>query len=182
MPGQAKSPSGFLHCIYKEIADTMVRVGAIAILATLAACTVGEDERCSEGRVWSPEYRGCVAPDASAAAATGTVPVPVTDAGPGAALDAASDGASGQGSNLGAVCTSDADCADGVAMSCLLNPQAPADPGVCTITHCNSAACGDSWDCCDCTASPVLSGLWAASQCIPAANVSQLTALSCTCT
>ena len=172
----------------------MHRLYFAAILATLVACNVSDKDRCSEGREWSSQFGGCVDPVGSAGrpnASDGG-----TDSGgagqAGTESVAGGSGVAGSGNiagagnasptpNLGATCTSDADCANGSARSCLLNSQAPSQPGICTILNCDASACGEAFDCCDCTQSPMLGSTWPSPKCIPTSSTPTMTALSCTC-
>lgn len=166
----------------------MKTIYCVATLSTVLACGISDKDRCSEGRVWSPQYKGCLDTEGVAgASSTGTgaggdETASVAGApaiGNGNLAGAAANGQTS--SNLGATCRADTDCAGGVATSCLLNPQAPADPGMCTILDCDAAACGDAYDCCDCTKSSLLGSTWPEPKCVPTANAPTLTGLSCTC-
>ena len=173
----------------------MNRILCLIALSMVVACSMSESDRCSEGRVWSPEYNGCVEPNGtgggSSAATGGKSPAggetgsTSLSAGTAGATAPNAPGAAGapstDGSNLGQTCRSDADCTSGVATSCLLNPQAPADPGMCTIVDCDAAACGEPFDCCACAQSPILSASWPKPKCVPTANTGVLIAIACTC-
>jgi hypothetical protein len=128
----------------------------IAALLTIvsAACDIAPSERCSEGRKWSDQYQGCVAPE----------PAPVW-------------------TDLGATCSVDGDCRGPTATSCLLDPTNTSAPGMCTIQNCSAAACGGTdFRCCDCTESQMLGSIWTAPVCVPSADVATLsTVASCTC-
>lgn len=180
----------------------MAKLRYLALLGVIFGCSISDKDRCSEGRTWVAEYRGCVDAVAQAGSASGgegaqggepsTTTTPATAGGDssrggdsGGPVGGSSAGvatsAPAPAQNLGSPCTDDTDCEGGVATFCLLNQQAPKDPGICTITNCNSAACGSAFDCCDCTKSPVLSSSWTQTRCIPSSAVSSLTPLSCTC-
>ena len=152
--------------------ETMSRVCCLAILGAALGCSVADKDRCSEGRTWSPEYRSCFGATSGGTSSAGSSSIGGSQ---GDEVDA------GDTTNLGISCTKDADCAGGIATSCLLNPQAPSDPGICTVLNCDAAACGALYDCCDCSASPILGSSWPVSKCIPTSSVPTLTQLSCTC-
>ena len=164
----------------------MSKVCCLALLSAALGCSVADKDRCSEGRTWNPEYSACFDP-AGGAASAGSSSIGGSQAEQVDAGDAGGAGSAGgasttnNASNLGTACTKDADCAGGLAPSCLLNPQAPSDPGICTVLNCDAAACGALYDCCDCSASPILGSSWPESKCIPTSSVPTLTQLSCTC-
>lgn len=161
----------------------MKRIYYLALFATALACSIADKDRCSEGRTWSPQLKGCLDVDGGAGN--------INDASGGSASAAGGTGVAGDSSvagtastdasNLGSTCRADTDCASGVATSCLLNPQAPSSPGMCTIPSCDAAACGDAYDCCDCTAAPALKSTWTVPKCVPTANTATMKALSCNC-
>lgn len=153
----------------------MSKLGYWAILGLALGCSVSEKERCSEGRIWSDAYHGCLDAVGGASGTGGS-----SSTAPDADQDAKTETAAAD--NLGAACTEDTDCEGGGATFCLLNPQTPSAPGYCTILNCDSAACGASFDCCNCTASPVVASILPKPVCIPTSGVAQLTSLSCTCT
>jgi hypothetical protein len=141
-----------------------------SLLIAPASCGITDADRCSEGRVWSKQYQGCLDPPTDSS--TG-------DAGD----DAGTVGQPDSGTTeLGATCSSDNDCKGATATTCLLDPTAPTSPGMCTIPNCTAADCGGTdFHCCDCTQSPVLSSLWTAPVCVPVANVATLSSIACTC-
>lgn len=101
----------------------------------------------------------------------------------GAGQAGAAGDATGSDTNLGAPCTSDASCVGGVATLCFKNPNAPAGtPGICTIFHCDSAACGDVLNCCDCSTSSLLKDMYVEPRCFPPDGVTAMKAYGCTCT
>lgn len=169
----------------------MKRILCLVALSIEVACSMSDSDRCSEGRTWSPEYKGCLEPkgrgggsnlttggDSSVGGEPGSAYLSAGTAG----VTAPSAGAtSSDVSNLGQTCRSDADCTSGVATSCLLNPQVPAELGMCTIVDCDAAACGEPFDCCACAQSPILSASWPKPKCVPTANTGVLIAISCTC-
>lgn len=138
------------------------------LLAT--ACGIDESERCPEGYVWHSQYQGCLGPEPAGGAA-GIA---------GAAGDAA--GAEANPGELGASCREDGDCATGPATTCLLDPTAPSDPGMCTIADCTAEDCGGTdYQCCDCTTSVALRGTWLLPVCAPSSRTRTLSGVGCSC-
>jgi len=78
---------------------------------------------------------------------------------------------------LGTPCADDTDCADLEAAACALNPMAPDDPGYCTIEDCVAEDCTGDYQCCDCSASSMVDGVFCAS----AEDASMVGAYGCTC-
>ncbi len=154
----------------------MFKTGLLIILVTSVGCSVSDSERCSQGRIYVSQYGGCV--DAVAGASSVGGSQGRDDSGTD---DSGSSDATAQTSSFGNTCHADTDCTDGTATLCQLNPQAPQDPGFCTIPNCTPNDCGDAYDCCDCSASALLKSILTVPRCIPTANTSSLTAMACTC-
>jgi hypothetical protein len=161
-------------------------------LFLLVSCSINASERCAEDRTWNSDYKGCwIPPDTTAGAPASAGQTSGGDAaagrssgGGGAGGDSSAAGASStRPNNLGASCKKDADCTEGLAGVCLIDPNAPSDPGVCTIPNCTAADCGTDFRCCDCTTSPLLATTWKVPVCAPVPNVAKLTsaAVKCTC-
>ncbi|MGC4068235.1 MAG: hypothetical protein QM784_27020 [Polyangiaceae bacterium] len=166
-----------------------MNVGPLGFLALLmgVSCSVDASERCAEGRTWNSEYKGCLAPTETAGTSAGGG-ASAGESGSAGQTSGGSNGGTQTGTsppknNLGSSCAEDVDCSDGTASVCLLDPNAPKSPGVCTVPQCVSADCGTAFRCCDCTQSPVLASTWKVSVCAPVSKVEQLTspAVKCTC-
>ena len=141
------------------------------------ACTISNTDRCSEGRVWSEQFLGCMDPTSPSTGGSSSVVPDVSDA------QTATD-AEGPATvdDFGAECQSNTGCKGPSATFCLLDPTNPTSPGMCTIAPCTAAACaGTGTTCCDCTASPILGSIWTAPVCAPSTNVETLQGIGCSC-
>ncbi|MBN2715382.1 MAG: hypothetical protein JXX14_05975 [Deltaproteobacteria bacterium] len=76
-------------------------------------------------------------------------------------------------------CYSHSDCTVAPLDYCLLDPTAPASPGMCTIDNCTAADCFIGSSCCDCSAVTFIG--WTSPLCIPSDAAAQVTPLGCTC-
>jgi hypothetical protein len=155
---------------------------------TPLGCHMSDSDRCSEGRVWVEAYSGCVEPDqipgaggenptgAAGQAGQAGTPTGSDEGGSAGATDVPND------TGLGASCPDTSACTSADATFCLKDPLNPTAPGICTIANCTSEACGEAFDCCDCTSSVLLGSVLTAPVCAPLSNVSDLTTLAgCTC-
>ncbi len=144
-------------------------LGLATIAVATAACGISDEDRCSDGQTYVAERGICQLP-----------PVMPQDSGVVATSTQTDAGASG-GSGLGTSCAADADCAGLSADYCLLNPQAPSDPGICTLQNCAAAAdCATpGFACCDCAGVALVS--WPAALCVPDANATSVSGLGCSC-
>lgn len=141
------------------------------------ACSLSNADRCSEGRAWSPEYRGCLDPtlanDAGSTGGRSNVPQD---------SDAGGDAGQSTPDTFGADCTTSTDCTGPKATYCLLDPTNPTAAGMCTISNCTANDCvGTGTNCCDCTQSPLLGSVWLAPICVPESNVDTLKSIGCSC-
>ncbi len=147
-----------------RLAPTVVAAG-LWLFAAGTGCAIDEADRCPEGYVYQSDWKVCLVADSS----------PGTGGAPG---QAAGGAAGAPNTALGTPCTGQGECG-GAASYCLLNPFAPADPGMCTVEGCDQAACGGDHVCCDCDSVSLVD--WPAPLCIPNGNDGQLLGVGCTC-
>ena len=91
----------------------------------------------------------------------------------------AGDGDAGESSDefsgIGTVCEAASDdCAEFDADYCLIDPTNPSEPGLCTVTGCDTRGCPDTYQCCDC------SGLGMEIVCVPDASAAAVS-VHCQC-
>jgi hypothetical protein len=156
---------------------------ACALCALGAGCDMPTPRDAEIGCAYSAQSsRLCPGYDAA---------VPVSDSGKRSSLgdDEASEGAAseeggGEGgvvSGLGAPCTSSADCASFGADYCLVSPTG-GFASFCTYTHCTVTVCGESYGCCDCSASPIsLVNTFPPGVCVLPMTAAALPSYGCTC-
>lgn len=130
-------------------------IGALALSAAVfgvvvAACTMPRPNDAEIGCAFDAESSQACPGYVTPGLDSGVPPGPAGDAG----ADAEGGAEAGKDTGLGAPCTGAQDCASHEANYCLISPNNSFTP-FCTLTGCTAKACGASYVCCNCKASPV---------------------------